>query len=167
MARNRRPKAAVDLPLPFPVWTMSNPFSIVLPATSASWTALRLAILALCRASSSVSLVMEQNSFRLFQNERQSRRDQDGAIGNGSDLHVEAALRITKFSCQRIVGNDAKADFIGDDNNGSVGVAKGRDEPLLLTDQILTGQHDIAQPQRETVDQDGLSYTAMCSDRSG
>ena len=26
------PKAAVDLPLPLPVWTMSRPFSIVLVA---------------------------------------------------------------------------------------------------------------------------------------
>ncbi len=40
--RKASPKAAVDLPLPVPVWTMSRPFSIVLPATSASCTALRL-----------------------------------------------------------------------------------------------------------------------------
>ena len=32
MARNTMPKAAVDLPLPLPVWTMSSPLSIVLPA---------------------------------------------------------------------------------------------------------------------------------------
>ena len=49
------PKAAVDLPLPLPVWTISRPFSMVLAATSASCAALRLAILALWRASSSVS----------------------------------------------------------------------------------------------------------------
>src|SRR5258708_38708230 len=53
MARSSRPQAAVDLPLPLPVWTMSRPFSTVLAATSASWTALRLAILALWRAFSS------------------------------------------------------------------------------------------------------------------
>ena len=37
------PNAAVDLPLPEPVWTISSPFSvIVLEATSASCTALSL-----------------------------------------------------------------------------------------------------------------------------
>src|SRR5882672_784663 len=55
MARSSRPQAAVDLPLPLPVWTTSKPFSTVLAATSASWTALRLAILALWRAFSSES----------------------------------------------------------------------------------------------------------------
>ena len=44
-----RPKAAVDLPLPGPVLTISRPFSIVLEATSASCTALRFAIFALWR----------------------------------------------------------------------------------------------------------------------
>ena len=56
-ARSISPKAAVDLPLPLPVWTISRPFSIVLAATSASCAALRLAILALWRSASSV-LVM-------------------------------------------------------------------------------------------------------------
>ena len=51
--RSSRPNAAVLLPLPGPVWTISRPFSTVLAATSASCTALRLAILAACRAASS------------------------------------------------------------------------------------------------------------------
>src|SRR5262245_29444392 len=54
-ARSSRPQAAVDLPLPLPVWTISRPFSIVLAATSASWIALRLAIFVLWRACSSAS----------------------------------------------------------------------------------------------------------------
>src|ERR1700736_2365269 len=156
MARKRRPKAAVDLPLPLPVWTINNPFSIVLPATSASCTALRLAIFALWRSSSSVSDVMRAKSFGLFQNERQSCRDQDGAVGNGRDLHVEAALRIPKFPRQRIVGNDPKTDFIGDDDDRSVGLVEGCNKPLVAGEQILAGQHDIAEPQRETIDQHGL-----------
>ena len=52
------PKAAVDLPLPGPVLTISRPFSIVFSATSASCTALRLAILALWRSPSLSSIVM-------------------------------------------------------------------------------------------------------------
>src|SRR5258708_30357248 len=167
MARSRRPRAVVDLLLRLRVWTMSSPFSSVLRATWASWTALRLAIFALWRASSSVSVVMEQNSFGLFQNERQSRRDQDGAVGNRRDLHVEATLSITKLPCQLIIGNDAKTDFIGDDNDGTVGAAQGRDKPLLLGDQILSGQQDIADPERQTINQDGLSFTSMCGDRAG
>src|ERR1700730_14193116 len=144
MARKRRPKAAVDLPLPLPVWTINNPFSIVLPATSASCTALRLAIFALWRASSSVSDVMRAKSFGLFQNERQSCRDQDGAVGNGRDLHVEAALRIPKSPRQRIIGNDPKTDFIGDDDDRSISVAQGGDQPLLFGGQILSSQHNVA-----------------------
>src|SRR5438132_64571 len=58
--RSASPKAAVDLPLPVPVWTMSRPFSTVLPATSASCTALRFSILARWRAAlvSSTGLFM-------------------------------------------------------------------------------------------------------------
>src|SRR3984957_7061185 len=52
-ARKTSPNAAVDFPLPGPVWTMRRPFSrIGFAATSASCTALRLAIFALCRSSS-------------------------------------------------------------------------------------------------------------------
>ena len=52
-ARKASPNAAVDLPLPGPVWTMSRPFCrIGFAATSASCTALRFAILALWRSSS-------------------------------------------------------------------------------------------------------------------
>ena len=58
-ARSISPKAAVDFPLPLPVWTISRPFSTVFAATSASWMALRLAILFLCRASSSFSFIIE------------------------------------------------------------------------------------------------------------
>ena len=45
-ARSISPKAAVDLPLPGPVWTTSRPFSTVFEATSRSCTSLRFAILA-------------------------------------------------------------------------------------------------------------------------
>ena len=58
--RNASPNAAVDLPLPAPVWTMRSPFSIVFSATSASCTALRFAILARWRsASASSALVID------------------------------------------------------------------------------------------------------------
>ena len=52
--RSSRPNAAVLLPLPGPVWTISKPFSTVLDATSASCTALRFTIFAAWRASSSI-----------------------------------------------------------------------------------------------------------------
>ena len=50
--RSARPNAAVVLPLPGPVLTTSSPFSIVLPATSASWTALRFSIFSRWRMAS-------------------------------------------------------------------------------------------------------------------
>ncbi len=43
-ARSKRPKAAVDLPLPRPVWMISSPFLIVFAATSWSCASLRLRI---------------------------------------------------------------------------------------------------------------------------
>jgi hypothetical protein len=58
-ARSRRPNAAVDLPLPGPVWTISRPLeAMVLEATSASCTALRLAILAAWRRASGLASLM-------------------------------------------------------------------------------------------------------------
>src|SRR5271166_5867570 len=52
-ARRASPNAAVDLPLPAPVWTMRRPFSSIgFAATSASCAALRLTIFALCRSAS-------------------------------------------------------------------------------------------------------------------
>src|SRR5262249_20267925 len=56
--RSTMPKAAVDLPLPLPVWTTSNPFSIVLVAIILARAALRRAAFSLARRliSSSSSL---------------------------------------------------------------------------------------------------------------
>ena len=51
------PKAAVDLPLPLPVWTMSRPFSMVLPAMILSRAAFFLAIFSWWRALSSSGFV--------------------------------------------------------------------------------------------------------------
>ena len=42
IARTTSPNAAVDFPLPFPVWTISRPFSMVLVARILSRAALRL-----------------------------------------------------------------------------------------------------------------------------
>ena len=48
------PKAAVDLPLPLPVWTISRPFSMVLPAMILSRAAFFLRIFSAWRALTSV-----------------------------------------------------------------------------------------------------------------
>jgi hypothetical protein len=50
--RKTMPKAAVDLPLPLPVWTISKPFSMVLPAMILSRAAFFLAIFSWWRALS-------------------------------------------------------------------------------------------------------------------
>ena len=52
MARKIMPKAAEDLPLPLPVWTMIRPFSSVLVAMILSRAAFFLAIFSAWRASS-------------------------------------------------------------------------------------------------------------------
>ena len=54
--QNMSNNAAVDFPLPGPVWTMRRPFSMVLPATSASCTALRFAVLVRWRSTSVSSI---------------------------------------------------------------------------------------------------------------
>src|SRR5436305_2579795 len=84
--RSANPNAAVDLPLPVPVWTISRPFSTVLPATSASCTALRLAILARWRSAafSSIGWVM---SFHLHGNAGDEEHD---AVGLGGKPLIEA-----------------------------------------------------------------------------
>jgi hypothetical protein len=56
-ARKTRPKAAVDLPLPLPVWTISRPFSTVLVARILSRAAFFFFIFSAWRASSSASLM--------------------------------------------------------------------------------------------------------------
>ncbi len=59
MQRITMPKAAVDLPLPLPVWTISRPFSMVLAAIILSRASLRLADFSSARRlRSSASSVM-------------------------------------------------------------------------------------------------------------
>ena len=84
---------------------------MVLPATSASCTALRLAVLALWRsASSSLMLRLSAMSFHL---DRQSRRHEQNAVGNRRDALVEAAGLVAKTPRQRIVGHDAETNLVG------------------------------------------------------
>src|SRR6185436_18694786 len=86
-----RPKAAVDLPLPGPVLTISRPFSMVFDATSASCTALRFSILARWRAASFGS--MSVISFHLHRN---SGNHEDHAVGDRRDTLVEPAGLVAK-----------------------------------------------------------------------
>src|SRR5262245_31388178 len=107
--RSASPKAAVDLPLPGPVLTISRPFSIVLPATSASCTALRFAILARWRSASSglISLI----SFHLH---RYAGNHHDNAVGDGSDPLVQPPRLVAETAGKRVFGHDAHADLVGD-----------------------------------------------------
>ena len=117
--RNARPNAAVDLPLPVPVWTMSRPFSIVFSATSASCTALRFAILARWRSASALSIASRHGVTlqRSFHRERQSGDDEDDAIGARGDALVENALQIAKPPAERMIRHDAGTDFVGDQHH--------------------------------------------------
>ena len=79
MARKIIPKAAEDLPLPLPVWTMIRPFSAVLVAMILSRAAFFLAIFSAWRAS--VSAVIGSSL---------GRSEGDGWA---ADLQGEAGLR--------------------------------------------------------------------------
>src|SRR5215472_2884987 len=102
--RSANPNAAVDLPLPAPVWTISKPFSMVLPATSASCTALRLAILARCRSASVGSIawfIVSPSGFieplqRALHRDRQAGDHQHDAIRPRGDALIEHALQIAE-----------------------------------------------------------------------
>src|ERR1700727_2069140 len=108
--RSTSPKAAVDLPLPVPVWTISKPFSIVFSATSASCTALRFAILARYRsASSGVWSVTSQGSLH---RQRQSGDHEDDTPGARRDLLIENALMIAKPPAERVIRHDAVTHFV-------------------------------------------------------
>ena len=117
--RSASPNAAVDLPLPVPVWTMSRPFSIVLPATSASCTALRLAILARWRSASALSVGFAHGVSlqRTFQRERQARDHKNDAVGARGDALVEHALQIAELSAERMIRHDPGTDFVGDQHH--------------------------------------------------
>src|SRR5437660_3990330 len=116
--RNASPNAAVDLPLPVPVWTISKPFSTVLPATSASCTALRFAILARWRAAASSSVEFIEAISSLYV-QRQSGDEQHDPIGAGGDPLVEPTGGVAKAPRQRVVRDDAKADLVGDEHDRS------------------------------------------------
>ena len=159
--RKASPKAAVDFPLPVPVWTMSKPFSIVLPATSASCTALRLAILARWRSASSLSRVSRHGLQRSFHGERQARDHEHDTVGARGDALVEQALQIAKFSAERMFRHDAVADFVGDQHHRR---RRRRECTFQMRDfrfDIGVGQHQVRKPQRQAIDQ--YRHRRICS----
>ena len=90
-ARNASPQAAVDFPLPGPVWTISRPPSLVLDATSASCTAFRFSIFALWRDSSSCGIL----GSLIFQYHRQAGGHKHHAVRDGGDGLVERGRRLS------------------------------------------------------------------------
>ena len=102
--RKARPNAAVDFPLPGPVWTISSPFSIVLPATSASCTALRFSILARWRAASVSSLLLIGVPSRPSAGRRRPARP----VGARGHPLIEPSLQVAEPARERIVGHDPK-----------------------------------------------------------
>ena len=147
--RSASPKAAVVLPLPGPVLTISRPFSTVLPATSASCTALRLAILARWRSSSFSSI-----RFHHFTLMRQSRDHEEHRSATAATRWLSRPVASRNRRPSAIVGHDAQADLVGDheprparrDSTSSSSAESGLD--------VVFGQHMVGQPQRQAVDQD-------------
>src|SRR5690606_18420476 len=131
-----RPKAAVDLPLPGPVLTIRRPFSIFFSATSASCTALRLAILALWRSASLFSI--SRMSFYLH---RQACGHEDDAVGLRRDLLVEAPRRIAEAAGECVFRHDAEPHLVGDDNPGPARFPQRLDQPAALRLDIPFRQH--------------------------
>src|SRR5690606_3693987 len=106
---NASPNAAVVFPLPGPVLTIRSPFSIVLPATSASCTALRLAILALWRSASFVSVI----SFHLHWH---AGDHEDHLVGRCRNLLIEPPGLVAEAPGQCVVGYDAETHLVGHDH---------------------------------------------------
>src|SRR3990172_7833106 len=168
-ARSKSPKAAVDFPLPLPVWTMSSPFSMVFEATSASCAALRFSILALWRASSSVlsGILGTMAAVRissLLQGQRQSCGEEYDMIGNGRHSRVETALRIAELAREAVVGDDAEPDLVGDGDQRTLGFAKCGEELLGLGLERPARELDVAQPERQAVDQHRAAARAVVHD---
>ena len=88
--RSARPKAAVDLPLPGPVWTMSRPFSIGLLGDLGVLHGLALGHLG---AMAFGFGVVDGLGHGVTSPERQAGDHEDHAVGARGDALVEAALQ--------------------------------------------------------------------------
>src|SRR6202521_2789314 len=157
--RNARPKAAVDFPLPGPVWTMSSPFSMVFSATSASWTALRLAILARWRSVSASSTILDIGlPLGFLHDKRQSRDHQNNKFGTRREPLIEPTLQVAEAPRQFVVGHDAETDLVRYQNDRAGTTVERRFEAIDLGIHVgphgILRQHAVAEPHREAIDQD-------------
>src|SRR5579883_3283876 len=145
--RSAKPNAAVDFPLPGPVCTISRPFSIVLPATSASCTALRLAILARWRSASASLTAPIRTS---FDEQWHAGHEQNDSVCLCGHPLIEQALAITETARQRIVAHDTAADLVGDQEHRGGHSAQGHAEPLDFRLDLGVRHHEIGKPKRQT-----------------
>ena len=113
------------MPLPGPVLTISRPFSTVLPATSASCTALRLAILACGARLRSSSIVGHPFHLQRQAGDHEEHRCRRRA----ATRWLSRPGGVAEAAGERIVGHDAEADLVGDDEPGAARRGQHGGEP--------------------------------------
>ena len=147
--RSARPKAAVDLPLPGPVWTMRSPFSIVFSATSASCTALRFAILARWRSASSTVSVMAQP----FNVSGSPATTSTTRSARAAMRWLSRPCRSAKRRASALSGTIARADLVRHQHGRPAAARQRLFESRGVRLDVGLRQHAVGEPQREAIDE--------------
>ena len=78
-------------------------------------------------------------------------------IGHGRDLLMEAAGMVAEGPRHGIVGDDAKPDLVGYENDRPLEIAEAPDQPPRLLRHIALSHHQVGDPEGEAIDQhDGV-----------
>ena len=74
-------------------------------------------------------------------------------VGNGGDALVEPPLSIAKSPAERIVGHDAQAHLVGDDEPWPARRGEHLFELGRKRVDVVLGEHMVGKPERQAVDQ--------------
>ena len=70
-----------------------------------------------------------------------------------------------KLRASAIVGDDAEADFVGDEDDGALKAGQGGDEFAHLSFPVALRMHEVGEPQRQAIDEPRAA--AVCCEQRG
>ena len=73
---------------------------------------------------------------------------------------------VAEFAGKRVVGDDAEPDLVGDQHDRTRKRREGADEAAGLRGDVGAGQHEVREPQRQAVDEDGAVGAGEIGERA-
>ena len=87
-----------------------------------------------------------------LQLERESGGDKDHDVASGADFPVRPSLPVAKLAAEFVIRHNAHAHFVGYEDRRTGEPTHGVGESRERRARIAAGQHEIAEPERQTID---------------